>query len=443
MARLHIPAFINYRCQACGRCCHDYEVTLSQAEYERLHSYDWANIFPQLAGRQLFERSHRADAAGPYRIHFDATRGCSFLAEDGRCLMHAHVGYKNKGLACRLFPFTFAAAPDGIYVGMRFNCAAVARGWGEPLQRQREDIEALWEAVSRRGQLRPFPTHVAFSTSQIIPWRDYLVAERVFLNVLLRPDLALPDRIEVFWRAISLMREARLDRVSGARFPEFMALITQGVASEMARDTALCLPGPVTRALFRQILFLLHRRTPSAITTLGLRRRITERLAASADATRFLLKRGRSRLHGQTEYFLLQAVEQVPLPDLTPEVSGILERYLAAKLFGKQIFGPMFFNYDFVRGCAFLLGVFAAIPWYARARALSRGADAATEGDIAHAVEYVDFTCGYSDFPALVSERLRLRLLARGDVPLQLVRAQCAPWWRQASQARAAAEVPA
>jgi ribosomal 50S subunit-associated protein YjgA (DUF615 family) len=64
--------------------------------------------------------------------------------------------------------------------------------------------------------------------------------------------------------------------------------------------------------------------------------------------------------------------------------------------------------------------------WYARARALARGDSATTREDVCEAIRYVDFCYGYSNAPALLLERLRVRILSHGDAAIRLATAQYA-----------------
>ena len=421
MRQIHIPPFLNYECQACGRCCHDYEVVLSEEEYDRLSHFEWSAISPQLAGRSLFEPSRGRSAAGPYRFHFGAETGCDFLGADGRCLIHQHLGLRKKAISCRLFPFTFAETPTGTYVGLRFNCVAAARGTGGPIIRQRDDIARLHRDVRCAARQEAFGERVSFAPGKSVAWDDYLHVEDAITEQMLRFDIPLDLRLVAIWRSLATLRETDLEKFTGQRLVELVRLLTNGAAQDASEgDPPPRPPGPFARAMFRQLLHLFHSRTSSAFRTGSLLQRLGTRLGGGWTAVGFLLGRGRVRLHGREGMVAIGEVRHVSMPRPSPGLTRMLENYLAGKVFGKQIFGPMFFGYDFVTGCAVLLCAYAAILWFARAMALTEGRDTATVEDIAAAIEYVDFTYGYSDFPRFPGERLRARLLARGDTPARL-----------------------
>ena len=116
---LHIPPFVNYACQLCGWCCRQYEINFSQADYERLSRYDWGKLEPALAGKEWCSPIPGGKRSGTHRLRFTNEPACIFLSPDNLCRMHEHVGESGKTLGCCVYPFSFAATPDGIYVGCR------------------------------------------------------------------------------------------------------------------------------------------------------------------------------------------------------------------------------------------------------------------------------------------------------------------------------------
>ena len=61
-----------------------------------------------------------------------------------------------------------------------------------------------------------------------------------------------------------------------------------------------------------------------------------------------------------------------------------------------------------------------------RARVRARGDSATTPEDVCEAIRYVDFCYGYSRAPALLLERMRIRILSHGDAAIRLAIAQYA-----------------
>ncbi len=111
--QLHIPPFVSYACQSCGWCCHQYDITFSSEEYERLSKHDWSRLEPSLAGKTWCEPLKDSATPDTYRLRYGQDGACVFLSSDNRCLMHKHVGELGKTFACGVYPFTFASTPTG------------------------------------------------------------------------------------------------------------------------------------------------------------------------------------------------------------------------------------------------------------------------------------------------------------------------------------------
>ena len=99
---------------------------------------------------------------------------------------------------------------------------------------------------------------------------------------------------------------------------------------------------------------------------------------------------------------------------------------MAAKVFGKQYFGPLFFRYSLLDGLAFLLLTAGAVMWYARARALARGAETTNAADVIESIRYVDHGYGASAAPGMMIERVRVKVLRHGATAARVVLPQFA-----------------
>ena len=416
MADLHIPPFLNYSCQACGRCCRDYEIAFSEEDFRRISGPDWGAIFPALADQELFARSRGRGQAGPHRFRLKADRTCVFLDESGTCLMHRHLGERKKALACVMFPFTFAHTPSGVYVGLRFNCRAVAEGVGERLDRRRRDLEHLLKRCRREGHAAHYGERVQFDAHQEIGWDQYLAIERELINVVLRPDMELPRRLLLAWQFLAVLREAKLGQLGDDQFDEFLRIVLEGVTGTAAEQTIerpkLRWP---ERSAFSQMLFLFHRRTAASFLDMSRLGRLATRFRSFCTGLKFSRRRGTVQLHDFPRPTRLGEVDGVECPCLDVDGAAMIERYLAAKLFGKQIFGKLFYDYHFLAGFAFLMVAYAGVLWYARAAALARGVERVGTEDVARGIEYVDYGYGYSAAAASRPARVRIWTLGQRD----------------------------
>ena len=150
---LHAPGFVNYACQLCGWCCHQYDISFSQADFDRLSKLDWGRLEPALAGKEWAAPLREFGNPDSHRLRYAADGACVFL--DGNlCRMHKHVGEFGKTLGCSVYPFTFAATPSGVYTGCRFSCKAMAYGLGEPLGGGWRACRGSSRSASRPGACR-------------------------------------------------------------------------------------------------------------------------------------------------------------------------------------------------------------------------------------------------------------------------------------------------
>jgi len=423
---LHLPAFVNYSCTTCGWCCHQYDITFSRADYERLSKYDWGALEPALAGREWCEPLK--DRANPdtWRLRYDESGQCVFLGPDNLCRMHRHVGELGKTLGCCVYPFTFAATPTGVYAGLRFSCRAVAYGLGEPTPRKEAFVRKQLALCAESGHVPHYGDEVLFHGNTRLRWEDYLALETALIRILLRDDLPLTRRLFLAHKMMDVLRDARLDRMRGARFKELLRILETGLLAEAESEPLPPPIGGIARVLFRQYCFLFQRRQGGSYRELDFRGRLGVRLGNFRRGVRFASGRGRVDLPALPAPVDVAQVEALPREPLDPAAEMALSRFLAAKLYGKQHFGRLFFGYSLMQGFTFLLLAAGAVMWYARAHALARGAGRVESSDVIEAIRYVDFCYGYSSAPALILERLRVRLLGRGDIAARVVLMQYA-----------------
>ena len=149
MAELFIPPGLRYECVQCGQCCRALDVWLTDPEARRLTEAD----LPEPLGPPgaLVER-RRGRGPQRWRIRPRPDGSCPFLTPDNLCLVHQRLGYGAKPFAGRLFPFTFVLTPVGTFVGARFECRAVVRGQGRPLEDLRPQLQELLEEYVRMAE---------------------------------------------------------------------------------------------------------------------------------------------------------------------------------------------------------------------------------------------------------------------------------------------------
>lgn len=424
-ASLHAPEFVNYACQLCGWCCRQYDISFSRADFERLSKFDWGRLEPALAGKEWAAPLRDFGSSEAYRLRCAADGACVFL-DGNRCRMHKHVGESGKTLGCSAYPFTFAATPSGVYVGCRFSCKAMAYGLGEPLARRMGCLQKQLALCIAAGRVPRYGNEVVWDGRRTLPWADYLALEEALIRVFLRDDLPLARRLFLAHKFVDVLDQAKLDRVRGPKFRELIGILETGLLLEAETEP---LPGGangLSRVMFRQFCFLFQRRQGGSYREMNLFGKLSARLRTFWTGVQFAFGAGAPPLVAMPGPAPLAKVAAAARKGgtLDGEAEIAISRFLAAKLYGKQHFGKLFFNYPLRSGLEFLLLSAGAVMWYARARTVARGDSQTTLEDVLEAIRCVDFCYGYSAAPALILERLRVRVLSHGDTAIRLVLAQ-------------------
>src|SRR5262245_38255786 len=147
-----LPVVQNWDCHVTGTCCHEYRVTLSDDEVDRITKQGWTP--EQLDGLPPFKRS------GPFwdrktQLNQRDSGACVFLGPEGRCRIHEKHGYEAKPLPCRLFPFVLVPAGDHWRVGLRYACPSAAGNKGRALPEHQNELLAFADMLARREKLEP------------------------------------------------------------------------------------------------------------------------------------------------------------------------------------------------------------------------------------------------------------------------------------------------
>ena len=293
MADLILPPGIRYECIRCGRCCRSLEVTLTEVEYDRLVAQDWTAAVPGYAPDGFFARIRRPRGKQVWRLRPHRGGACRFLTDEGLCQVHATLGLAAKPFAGRLFPFTFLPTPVGVFVSVRFNCPAVVRGIGPPLEEQRGDIQRLLGEYRRVYAPPSGPKRVRFFGRYELAWPDILRIESQLAAFLQTRDLDVPRRLLACRRLVRGF-------VGGAVRSEGDAEV--GVSPDVV---LACLrerrfesrrPSRIERAMMRLLVATFLGAALPSFRELSLPRRVAARLAGVARRLRLSVGRGRVRL---------------------------------------------------------------------------------------------------------------------------------------------------
>ena len=421
MADLFLPPGIRYTCLRCGACCRRLEVTLTEAEHERLLAHDWAGALPGFAPDRSFARIRGARGKQVWRLRPGPTGACRFLTEGNLCLVHAMLGPAAKPFAGRLFPFTFAVTPVGVFVGCRFSCPAVVRGEGQDLESQRRDIERLFDEYARVYDPPRERERVRFIGRYEIGWRDAVRLEDQLIAFLLMRNLEIPRRLLACRRVV---RRFASGAVSSRAEDSRVGVEPDEILAEMRAATkkAEGLSG-TERVMMRLLAATFVGAALPSFRQWPLARRLGKRLSNLHQRFLMALGRGRVLLPGLAEAVPIREVGAVGAAALDARSSAMLERYLVAKIAGQAFFGRSFFRRSFVEGVDFLASAYGAIVWLAGGCALAAGRRDLQPDDIEYGIRQVDE--GFNYLPSLggTLERMRGILFWHWATPEKLLAA--------------------
>ena len=170
---LRIDPQQRFACAQCGRCCHRFDVVVSPAEIELYRKRNAGQWFSESgaapgADRDLSAEARRAkvDPFEPIpglpalqRIRKRADGACGFLSEDNRCRIHEEMGAARKPLTCRLFPYAFHPAADGVVLTASFGCPTVIANDGPLISsgESRITIDSLRKEWFATNPVQPAP----------------------------------------------------------------------------------------------------------------------------------------------------------------------------------------------------------------------------------------------------------------------------------------------
>jgi hypothetical protein len=402
MADLFLPPGIRYTCIRCGECCRSLEVTMTEAEHACLAAHDWAREVAGYTPDAFFARIRRPRGKQVWRLRPEPGAGCRFLTQENLCRVHSALGAAAKPFAGRLFPFSFLVTPVGVFVGVRFNCPAVVLGKGPPLEDQRRDIERLYAEYAHTYNPPREAERVRFFGRQELAWRDVLRLEDQLLAFLLMERLDLPRRLLACRRLV----RAFAAQAAGARGGQRVGVDPDAILAEVSGDLGRPRLSAMERVQMRLLAATFLGATLPSFRELPAAGRARARLGNLSRRFRIALGRGRIVLPGAGESVALGELGSVEVaPDAA--ATAMLQRYLVAKIASQSFFGAAFFRRSFAEGLDFLAAAYGAVLWLAAAHALCGGGRRVEAGDVAYAVQQVDYAYNYLGEFAGGRERLR------------------------------------
>jgi lysine-N-methylase len=418
MPDIHLPPGLRYSCIQCGDCCRTLEVTMTEPEHERLAEHDWAATLADYRHDRYLRRIRRGRGRQRWRLRPLKTGACRFLTDDNLCRVHAVLGYDAKPFAGRLFPFTFSVTPAGVFVGCRFNCPAVVRGEGLPLEEQRRDIERLYREYARVYEPRREPDRVRFFGRFGLGWRDILRIEDQLRAFLLLHDLPIPLRLLACRALVRQFVSGSLSTGRDARVGADPDAILRTLAGSAGSVPA---PGPMERVFFRLLAAAFLGAELPSFREMPFTRRLGVRLGRVLGRFCDALGARKMPLPGTGNAVPLRDVAKVDTREIDETSTAMLERYFVGKLSSQSFFGLSFFGRSFAEGIEFLACTHAVLLRVAAAHAVAAGRHAPNADDVEYAIRQIDFGYNYLGTFGGLTERLRSIFFWHWETPEKLL----------------------
>lgn len=130
MEKIHFPDGLSYECSSCGKCCRrNWRIEVESENIKMIEDF---------ARKKGIEKSLvRCRGISSPILNMRSGRGCVFLDENNRCLIHGVA----KPLMCRVFPMKPVKTPDGYYVRISFACNSVRKNSGKSVNAYSSDVE--------------------------------------------------------------------------------------------------------------------------------------------------------------------------------------------------------------------------------------------------------------------------------------------------------------
>ena len=416
---LTLPTIQNWSCHNCGGCCRQHAIEVTEEERQRILSQGWRPDDGTPTGDALFDRHAGPPWAKRYRLAHQADGACVFLNEQGLCRIHAKFGEAAKPLACRIYPYAFHPAGKQVAVSLRFSCPSVVANRGHSMSQNRDEIKQLARAVVPDGHERtPPPT---LNASARVDWPDMLRVIEAIDATLTLADVPFAIKLQqvLFW--LNLVEQSRFDKLSGARLTEFLDIIRQAAAEEVALAQTVESPTPLGSVQFRLLTAQYARKDTAADLSAGWRGRWKLFRAAMK------FTRGTGNVPPLQSVFREVPFETLEQPFGFPaECEELWTRYFRVKVQGLHFCGPAHYGVPLVEGFQSLALIFPATMWIARWLAASQNRTQLTTEDVSQALAISDHHHGYSPIFGSFGFRRRVRTLAQMSEIPRLIR-----WYSQ------------
>ncbi len=410
---LELPTIQNWSCHACGDCCRQHGIFVSDEDKARIEQQEWTAADGIPNEQPIFVKEGGLLGKSWYRLAQQSDGACVFLDEAGLCRVHAKYGEAAKPLACRIYPYAFHPAGSKVAVSVRFSCPSVVQNLGRAVTESRKVIRGYANQVVPENVRDAQPPELSPGTR--LAWPALMQAVDVLDGLLAADDVCVLIRLlrVLYW--VGLIEQSRFDKLDGERLSEFWELIAAAATEAFSPATPvenIAPPSRVGRSQFRLLAGQSARKdTYVSERSLSARWRLLQMALA--------LTRGRGTLPPVQECFRAITFEKLeqPFGSLPAEAEELLTRYFRVKVQGMHFCGRAYYGVPFVEGVYSLVLVYPVVLWIARWLAASDERTSLTKDDIVKAITIADHNHGYSPAFGTWGFRRRVRNLAQlGDI---------------------------
>ena len=286
-ALLRLDPNQRFTCSQCGRCCHRFDVVVSQAEIDTYRRKGAASWFRDSDGAEAVADPFESipELPGLQRIRKRTDGACGFLSAGNRCRIHEELGADRKPLTCRLFPYSFHPAADGVVLTASFACPTIIANEGAAVDSPQSRAELDTLRTEWFSAPQPPARPLEFVTGRSMDRRSARVLRESLVTMLTR-DGDIRDNLARIVAVLEDLTRPKVLALADADFAEYIAL-TLPFAAARADATPAQSAGRIANLLQHGFVFLV------AAT-----RAMVERRGQAAMQKRIVVARLLAHFHG-------------------------------------------------------------------------------------------------------------------------------------------------
>lgn len=362
---------------------------------------------------------------------------CVFLdRETKHCRIHEKHGFDAKPLACRIYPFSLRAVPEGWSASLRFDCPSVAKNEGEPLHRHLSWLGPLSRELTHDGDIGSDCPRL-FDREWATPF-ETAAAISLFSRLLTQSERSTSEAVARAADTTTTLLNLDYTSVREERFKELLDMLLKSAGGDSERAQP---PTPSQRAMLRELTYAhAEHLSPTEQKSRGFSRLLL-RFKHLGRARRF--RRGKGavpnvwgvpkgiRLEEASKAQPARSVSDSSASTTTgsardtprqgDRMNELLKRYLIQRLESRSIFGHGYYEWPMFEGLLALWASVAVVGYLARLFAVAAGRERLIWEDAFEALRIVDRSATRSPALGRGIERWRIRWLARGGGIARLV----------------------